>query len=65
MAQFAITYVPALQTVFGTQAVPFGDGLLIVGLGVVFFGMMEVEKQMRLTFRYPARIGLGRGTPRA
>ena len=65
VAQFAITYVPALQTVFGTQAVPFGDGLLIVGLGVVFFGMMEVEKQMRLTFRYPARIGLGRGTPRA
>ncbi|KHK92604.1 HAD-IC family P-type ATPase [Novosphingobium malaysiense] len=63
-AQFAITYVPALQTVFGTQAVPLADGLLIVALGVVFFAMMEIEKQMRLTFRYPARLGMKQAATR-
>ena len=50
-AQLAITYVPALQSVFGTQAVPLTDGLLIVAIGVVFFALVEIEKQMRLAFR--------------
>ncbi|MDX1433307.1 MAG: HAD-IC family P-type ATPase [Gammaproteobacteria bacterium] len=47
-AQFAITYVSPLQVVFGTQAVPIRDGLLVVSLGVVFFALVETEKQMRL-----------------
>ena len=47
-AQFAVTYLPPLQAVFGTQAVPLGDGALIVGIGVVFFALIEIEKQMRL-----------------
>jgi magnesium-transporting ATPase (P-type) len=51
VAQFAITYAPPLQTVFGTQAVPFRDGLLVVAVGVVFFAIIETEKQMRLAFR--------------
>lgn len=50
-AQFAVTYVPPLQRVFGTRSVPFADGLLIVGIGVVFFALVEAEKQMRLAFR--------------
>jgi len=50
-AQFAITYVGALQGVFGTRNVPLADGLLIVGIGVVFFALIETEKQMRLAFR--------------
>ncbi|MEO1309000.1 MAG: cation transporting ATPase C-terminal domain-containing protein, partial [Pseudomonadota bacterium] len=50
-AQFAITYVPPLQAVFGTQAVPFFDGVLIVAIGVVFFALVESEKQIRLAFR--------------
>jgi magnesium-transporting ATPase (P-type) len=50
-AQLAITYVPALQSVFGTRAVPLADGLLILAIGVVFFTLVEVEKQMRLAFR--------------
>ncbi|MEQ8230648.1 MAG: cation-transporting P-type ATPase [Gammaproteobacteria bacterium] len=54
LAQFAITYVPALQAVFGTQAVAFGDGLLVVGIGIVFFALAEIEKQMRLAFRRSA-----------
>ena len=48
-AQFAITYLPPLQAIFGTAAVPFWDGVLIVVVGVVFFALIEVEKQMRLT----------------
>ena len=51
-AQFAITYAPPLQAVFGTQAVPFLDGVLVVAVGAVFFAMIEVEKQLRL--RLPA-----------
>ncbi len=50
-AQFAVTYLPPLQAVFGTQAVPLRDGLLIVAVGVVFFALIETEKQMRLAFR--------------
>jgi len=52
-AQFAITYVPWLQTVFGTRPVPLNDGLLIVGIGALFFALIETEKQMRLAFRRP------------
>jgi magnesium-transporting ATPase (P-type) len=52
-AQFAITYTPPLQAVFGTQAVPLRDGLLVVAVGAVFFALIETEKQMRLAFRRP------------
>lgn len=47
-AQFAITYLPPLQSVFGTRNVPLFDGLLIVVIGAVFFALIEIEKQMRL-----------------
>ena len=50
-AQFAVTYLPPLQQVFGTEAVPLLDGLLIVAVGVVFFAAIEVEKQIRLALR--------------
>ncbi len=50
-AQFAVTYIPPLQRIFGTHAVPFVDGILIVAVGAVFFAIIEVEKQMRLVFR--------------
>ncbi|MCC5975167.1 MAG: HAD-IC family P-type ATPase [Rubellimicrobium sp.] len=46
--QFAVTYLPPLQGVLGTEAVALTDGLLIVGLGVVFFAILEIEKQIRL-----------------
>jgi magnesium-transporting ATPase (P-type) len=52
-AQFAITYMPPLQAIFGTNAVPLFDGLLIIGVGAVFFGLIETEKRMRLAFRRP------------
>ena len=50
VAQFAVTYLPPLQIVFGTEDVPFVDGVLIVAIGVVFFAIIEVEKQLRLVF---------------
>ncbi|MBO1537309.1 cation-transporting P-type ATPase [Pseudomonas sp. OA65] len=48
VAQFAITYAPPLQAVFATQAVPFIDGLLIIGVGIALFAIIEIEKQLRL-----------------
>jgi magnesium-transporting ATPase (P-type) len=51
VAQFAITYLPPLQAMFGTRVVPLIDGLVIVATGVVLFILIETEKQMRLAFR--------------
>lgn len=50
-AQFAVTYLPPLQYLFGTESVPFIDGVIIVALGVAFFAVIETEKQVRLAFR--------------
>ena len=50
-AQFAVTYLPPFQAILGTQAVPMADGLLIIGIGVVFFALIEIEKQIRLGLR--------------
>lgn len=50
-AQFSITCLPSLQGVFETQPVPLLDGLLIVGVGVTLFAIIEVEKQLRLRLR--------------
>lgn len=50
-AQFAVTYLPPLQGIFGTQAVPLADGLLILAAGVAFFAVIELEKQIRLGLR--------------
>jgi len=55
LAQFAVTYLPPLQQIFGTQAVPLFDGFLIVAVGATFFAVIEVEKQLRLVFRRTAR----------
>jgi magnesium-transporting ATPase (P-type) len=50
-AQFAITYLPPLQAVFETRPVPLTDGLLIVGVGIALFAIVEIEKQLRLRLR--------------
>lgn len=50
-AQFAITYFPPLQQVFGTRPVPLADGALVVAIGVVFLALVETEKQLRLAVR--------------
>ena len=50
-AQFAVTYLAPFQAVLGTAPVPVFDGLLIVGIGAVFFALIEIEKQIRLGLR--------------
>jgi len=50
VAQFAVTYLPPLQHMFGTQSVPLLDGAVIVAVGVMFFAIIETEKQLRLAF---------------
>ena len=50
-AQFAITYLPPLQQIFSTVAIPFWDGLLIFGIGVALFAIVETEKQIRLALK--------------
>jgi magnesium-transporting ATPase (P-type) len=47
-AQFAVTYLPPLQALLGTEAVPFVDGLLIFAAGVALFAIVEIEKQIRI-----------------
>lgn len=43
--------MPPLSAVLGTAAVPVAEGILILGIGAVFFALIETEKQMRLAFR--------------
>ena len=50
VAQLAITYLAPLQKIFATEAVPFFDSVLIFGVGVALFAIIETEKQLRLSF---------------
>ncbi len=50
-AQFCITYLPPLQTVFSTASIPFWDGVLVIAIGAALFAIIETEKQIRLAFR--------------
>lgn len=51
IAQFSITYLPPLQKIFSTVAIPFWYGVLIVSIGAALFAIIETEKQLRLAFR--------------
>lgn len=51
IAQFAMTYLPPLQAVFSTEPVSVFDGILIFGIGVTLFLLVELEKQLRLVLR--------------
>ena len=67
-AQFALTYLPPMQSVFGTASVPALDGLLLVGVGAVFFAILEAEKQLRLGLRReaaPSRLNCAAATARS
>jgi hypothetical protein len=47
-AKCAVTYLPPLQGLLGTVAVPARDRAMIVGIGVVFLLVLEAEKQIQL-----------------
>lgn len=51
LAQIAVTYLPLAQRMLGTAPVPFGDAVLIGAVGAVFFVVIEIEKQLRLSLR--------------
>jgi len=44
--QFAFTYLPWMQTIFGTAPVGLFDGLLSVGVGVALLLLVEIEKRI-------------------
>jgi magnesium-transporting ATPase (P-type) len=46
IAQMAFTYHPWMQLVFATRPVAAFDGLVIVGVGVVLFLVVEAEKHL-------------------
>ena len=48
LAQGAITYLPALQPLFGTEPIPLKEGALVIGIGMALFVVIEIEKQIRL-----------------
>ncbi|MGE4218049.1 MAG: HAD-IC family P-type ATPase [Alphaproteobacteria bacterium] len=43
-AQFAFTYLPAMQSVFGTRPVSVPDGLAAVATGIALLAVVEAEK---------------------
>jgi magnesium-transporting ATPase (P-type) len=47
VAQFVFTYAPFMQVLFSTRSVSLFDGIVIVGIGVVLFLVLELEKFMR------------------
>ncbi|HEX6142487.1 MAG TPA: cation-transporting P-type ATPase [Geminicoccaceae bacterium] len=47
VAQFAFTYLPAMQAVFETRPVAVRDGLAVVAVGVALLLVVEVEKAVR------------------
>ncbi|WP_461520859.1 cation-transporting P-type ATPase [Porticoccus sp.] len=49
LAQLAITYLPALQKVFETEAVSLRDGMIVIAIGVALFVITETEKQLRIS----------------
>jgi magnesium-transporting ATPase (P-type) len=51
LAQLALTYIPALQKVFKTEAIGLTDGLIVIAIGVALFAIVETEKQIRLHLR--------------
>ncbi len=52
VAQFAITYLPFLQSVFDTVSISFWDGVLVIAIGAALFAIIETEKQVRLALRH-------------
>ncbi len=45
--QLAFTYTPVMQWLFDTRPMALMDGLLVVGVGVLLFVVLEIEKLLR------------------
>jgi magnesium-transporting ATPase (P-type) len=51
VAQLAATYTPFLQGVFATHPLELDEGMLIIGVGLLLFIIVESEKQLRLRLK--------------
>ncbi len=60
VGQMALTYVPVLQRVFRTEAMPLSALVLILGVGVLLFLALEGEKQLRLRLGRRGQMGQNR-----
>lgn len=49
-AQFAFTYLPPMHLIFGSRAVSFTDGMMIVAIGVALLFVVEAEKRIVASF---------------
>jgi magnesium-transporting ATPase (P-type) len=47
LAQLAFTYLPPLQRMFDTRPLGLKEGLVAIGVGVLFFAVLELEKLVR------------------
>lgn len=50
IGQFAITYLPWLQSIFETEAAGVSDMLIILGISILMFLIIEADKQIRIRF---------------
>ncbi|TYO90525.1 HAD-IC family P-type ATPase [Oceanicella actignis] len=60
-AQMLFTYAPFMQAVFATRPVSLTDGAVVIGVGLAFFAVVEVEKQLRLRLSNGAGPAARRG----
>ena len=59
-AQLALTYLPPLQHLFSTAALSWRDGMVILGVGAVFYLLLDVEKRIRLALGWGDPVLAGR-----
>jgi magnesium-transporting ATPase (P-type) len=46
VGQFAFTYLPVMNTIFGSRPLTLGEGMVIVALGAATFVLLEIEKRL-------------------
>ncbi|MBK1622964.1 cation-transporting P-type ATPase [Afifella marina] len=51
VAQLLFTYAPPAQFIFASRALSVGEGAMILGVGVVLFAVLEVEKGVMRRWR--------------
>ncbi|VFS84508.1 calcium-transporting P-type ATPase, PMR1-type [Kluyvera cryocrescens] len=54
LLQLAIIYLPLMQTLFGTEALPLRYWGITLAIGAVMFLVVEVEKRLTRRFRKTA-----------
>lgn len=52
LAQIGFTYLPFMHEVLDTRPLAFTDGLMICGLGVLLFAVLEAEKWLMVRLRW-------------